>query len=97
MYVLVSVYFCNAWLVNTTSQDRHNGYFLFLVYGFIILRVRTLLFLVPVRGRVRSTSRSKTKNTISLGRKHEVESFGALSTGNVLTNLFFKSLVGSPV
>ena len=41
-------------LVNTISQDSSVGHFSYLVYRFVTLRGRTLLFLVEVRGHLRS-------------------------------------------
>ncbi|KAJ8023608.1 hypothetical protein HOLleu_36094 [Holothuria leucospilota] len=42
------------WLVNTISQDSNGRHFSYLVYRFIMLRGRTLLFLVKVKGHLRS-------------------------------------------
>ncbi|KAJ8044527.1 hypothetical protein HOLleu_07304 [Holothuria leucospilota] len=41
-------------LVNTVSQDGSDRHFSYLVYRFIMLRGRTLLFLVEVKGHLRS-------------------------------------------
>ena len=41
-------------LVIAISQDRNGRQFSYLVYSFVMLRGRTLLFLVEVRGHLRS-------------------------------------------
>ncbi|KAJ8044390.1 hypothetical protein HOLleu_07124 [Holothuria leucospilota] len=41
-------------LVNTISQDSNDRHFSYLVYRFVMLRGRTLLFLVEVKGHLRS-------------------------------------------
>ena len=42
------------WLVIAISQDRNDRHFSYLVYRFVMLRGRTLLFLVEVKGHFRS-------------------------------------------
>ena len=54
MCVCVCVCVCDAWLVNTISQDSNDRHFSYLVYRFVMLRGRTLLFLVKVKGHLRS-------------------------------------------
>ncbi|KAJ8026598.1 hypothetical protein HOLleu_31479 [Holothuria leucospilota] len=41
-------------LVNTISQVSNDRHFSYLVYRFVILRESTLLFLVEVKGHLRS-------------------------------------------
>ncbi|KAJ8029512.1 hypothetical protein HOLleu_28923 [Holothuria leucospilota] len=41
-------------LVNTISRDSNDRHFSYLVYRFVMLRERTLLFLVEVKGHLRS-------------------------------------------
>ncbi|KAJ8044411.1 hypothetical protein HOLleu_07151 [Holothuria leucospilota] len=42
------------WLVNTISQDSNDRHFSYLVHRFVMLRGRTLLFFVEVKGHLRS-------------------------------------------
>ena len=45
---------CRKLLVNTISQDSNDRHFSYLVYRFVMLKGRTLLFLVEVKGHLRS-------------------------------------------
>lgn len=63
----------NSWklLVNTISPGRNDRHSLYLVYGFIILRGRTVWFLVEVRGHARSAEvkNQNIENIVSQCRK----------------------------
>ncbi|KAJ8022229.1 hypothetical protein HOLleu_39651 [Holothuria leucospilota] len=59
------------WLVNTISQDSNGRHFSYLVYRFIMLRGRTLLFLVKVKGHLRSLE-VKLRKPYKTACKHHI-------------------------